>query len=60
MKFELLENMPSRIKNGFCVMNEEDQCVYMIGGWDEKETMSSVFKFNTLTYEISFDGFLPK
>ena len=41
-------------------MNEKDQCIYMIGGWDEKETMSSVFKFNTLNNETSFDGFLPK
>lgn len=52
--------MPSRIKNGFCVMNEEDKCVYMIGGWDEKETMSSVFKFDTITHQTNFDGFLPK
>ena len=32
----------------------------MLGGWDEKNTMSSVFKFDTLTNKMSFDGTLPK
>ena len=46
-KFEALPNMPSRIKNGFAVFNEKDDCIYMLGGWDEKNTMTSVFKFDT-------------
>ena len=57
---KLPDKMPSRIKNGVAIMNEEDQCIYMIGGWDEKETLSSVFRFDTQTYETHFDGFLPK
>ena len=59
-KFEALPDMPSRIKNGFAVFNEQDQCIYMLGGWDEKNTTTSVFKFNTLTNKTSFDGTLPK
>ena len=47
-KFEMLDiKMPSRIKNGVAIMNENDQSVYMFGGWDEKETLSSVFRFDT-------------
>lgn len=40
-------------------MNEEDQCIYIIGGWDEKETLKTVFKYDTKTNKMSYDGSLP-
>ena len=58
--FQSLEKMPARIKNGCAVMNESDQSIYIFGGWDEKETMSGVFRFDTESHEMHFDGFLPK
>ena len=52
--------MHTRVKNGAAVFNEEDQSIYIFGGWDEKETMSSVFRYDTRTEDMHFDGFLPK
>jgi hypothetical protein len=46
-ELKTLDRMPSRIKNGYAIMNEADNCIYIIGGWDEKETMSCVFRFDT-------------
>ena len=31
----------------------------MFGGWDEKETLSSVFRYDIQTGETHFDGFMP-
>lgn len=58
--FEALPKLPSRIKNGVAIMNEDDQCIYLIGGWDEKNTLGTVFRYNTLTNTTDFDGQLPK
>ena len=46
---ELPNKMPSRIKNGVAVLNEQDDSVHLIGGWDERETMSCVFKYDIQT-----------
>jgi len=35
-KFEAIPDMESRVKNGVAILNESDQCIYIIGGWDEK------------------------
>ena len=62
--------MITRCKNGQAIFNELNQCVYIFGGWDEKETMKTVFKYGTLPSEeakkrvslelgeMDFDGFL--
>ena len=60
-KFQELPNpKPSRIKNGVAVVNDADDAIYMFGGWDERETMSSVFRYDIQTQETHFDGFLPE
>ena len=41
-------------------MNQANQSIYMFGGWDEKETLSTVFRFDIETQKYHFDGFLPK
>ena len=41
-------------------MNEEDQCIYIIGGWDEKETLKTVFRYDTQTNKTFYDGSLPE
>ena len=46
---EMPNKMPARIKNGVAVMNDDDDAIYMFGGWDEKETMSSVFRYDIQT-----------
>ena len=58
--FEVLPDMACRIKNGVAVLNESDQCIYIFGGWDEKETLSTVFKFNPKSNSFDYDGHLPK
>lgn len=58
--FEALPDMPCRVKNGVAVLNEQDQCIYIFGGWDEKETMNTVFKFDPKRNTFEFDGNLPK
>ena len=45
--FQNIDKLPFRFKNGAGVMNEADQCIYLIGGWDEKKTNSAVFKYST-------------
>ena len=54
-----LPKMPSRLKNSVAILNEEDDGIYMFGGWDEKETLSSVFRYDIQTGETHFDGCLP-
>ena len=62
--------MAGRVKNGYAIFNESDQSVYIFGGWDEKETQNTVWRYTTLPEtlgkhdleagQMHFDGFLPK
>mmetsp|Transcript_6457 Transcript_6457/g.4580 ORF Transcript_6457/g.4580 Transcript_6457/m.4580 type:complete len:199 (+) Transcript_6457:114-710(+) len=48
------------IKNGAAVYNDNgDGQIYIIGGWNEKETTNSVFKFDPETHNQDFCNFMP-
>mmetsp|Transcript_5532 Transcript_5532/g.9435 ORF Transcript_5532/g.9435 Transcript_5532/m.9435 type:complete len:232 (-) Transcript_5532:21-716(-) len=55
-----LPNMPMRVKNGVAVLDEKSDAIFVIGGWDEKETMNSVFRFGATDFSCDFHGFLPQ
>lgn len=57
--FTMLDKLPFRFKNGAGVMNEADQCIYLIGGWDEKNTVGTVFKYHTDSGMCEFMSHLP-
>ncbi len=48
----------SPMKNSANVMYEGR--IYLIGGWDERDTLKSIFCFNPQTEETSFVGSLPR
>lgn len=41
-----LKPMMMRIKNGSCFYNERDKKIYIVGGWDEKDTQDKIFKYD--------------
>ena len=49
-----------RVKNGAAHLDEATQTIYIIGGWDEKETQNTVWKYHIETNEYEFDDFLPQ
>eukprot|EP01083_Nonionella_stella_P026505 72997_1 len=51
--------LPNRLKNSACVMNENNQNIYTFGGWDEKNTLDSVWSISTYDGKYHFIGFLP-
>ena len=59
--FQPMPKMASRVKNGVAIMDENSQEIYVIGGWDEKETQNTVFRYVTQGKDAGcmlFDGFL--
>mmetsp|Transcript_42090 Transcript_42090/g.64535 ORF Transcript_42090/g.64535 Transcript_42090/m.64535 type:complete len:124 (+) Transcript_42090:365-736(+) len=59
-KFELVEKLPMRLKNSAVVLLEASDTLLIFGGWDEKETMSTVFAYDLKTGDLDFHGHLPK
>ena len=55
----MLDKLPFRFKNGAGVLNEADQGIYLIGGWDEKQTLGTVFKYSTDSGMCEFMSHLP-
>ena len=51
-----LEDLPSIVKNGALVLDEND--IYIFGGWNAKETVSTVFRFDIKSGSTIFDGFM--
>lgn len=47
------------MKNGVSYYNPRDNKIYIVGGWDEKETIDKIFKYDPKTQETSFVSFLP-
>lgn len=51
--------MSTPIKNGVSYYHRKDGCIYLIGGWDEKETLDTIFKYDPRTQETHFVAHLP-
>jgi len=47
--FEKLRNLVSPVKNGASYYHPKDGCIYIVGGWDEKETQDSIYKYDPKT-----------
>lgn len=47
--FEKLKNLTSPVKNGTSFLNPRDGLIYIVGGWDEKETLDKIFSYNPHT-----------
>lgn len=58
-KVEMLKSMNIRVKNGSCFYNSKDKNIYVVGGWNEKETEDKIFKYNLKTGETIFESYLP-
>eukprot|EP00347_Sterkiella_histriomuscorum_P001745 403370852 len=54
-----LKNMSHPVKNGVSYYNQRDGFIYIIGGWDEKETQDKIFKYHPVSQDMHFVGFLP-
>jgi hypothetical protein len=57
--FQKLRNLSTPIKNGASYYHEKDGCIYLVGGWDEKETLDTIFKYDPKTQDTHFVSHLP-
>ncbi|CDW79805.1 kelch-like protein 12-like [Stylonychia lemnae] len=55
----ILKNLYHPVKNGYSFYDPIKQIIYIIGGWDEKETQDKIFSYNPKTQEMAFVSYLP-
>jgi len=61
VRFKETKPLLSPVKNGCCVYNETNKTIYIIGGWDEKETTKSIFAYEPNNKDNTFFvGSLPE
>jgi hypothetical protein len=54
-----LKSLSHPIKNGVSYSNPRDSQIYLIGGWDEKETQDKIFRYDPKTEQTLFVAHLP-
>lgn len=57
--FEILPPLSHPIKNGLAYVHKDGKNLYLLCGWDERETQDKIFRYDTTTFETQFVAYLP-